>query len=519
MQIKKSVALCALALAGLAGQAHAAALTTAQKAVIDDANTNNRILFISGASAVQKGFTGIISALIPNTKTYFTDKNGKDTAGKANTHSYEAVAGVLDSAAGGDWAGKNVIIIYRVAGGSVWGVNPVARAQAIESLNVTSTTCNDAGYAAADGSAANDKAFQCAKNARVPDAGVSDVAPGLFKEPLNTEGEIPAGQLSEAELAEFSNDLSKPIYALAFGVPVTSNVNTALNRSAVAAIMSGSVGTWNAVDPALPADDIVVCRRVPGSGTQAVENLYFGNFPCGDANRPADRTASQANPDEGESGAFDPTATWTWVDANGKTHSGTGKYTIDPSNQTGGLVVIENSSSGNVAECMDAAVTGGKYVTKTRDGASAEYLVEFVNPGSKAIGVLSMDSLSKSKSTGNWQFRSLDGNGTYTWDNTAAAPVSTGSGKHPTLANLIDGTWDMQGWISFNTPNRTISDANKASVLAKFLEKAQDPAILAGISDLKNVAAAIPGGAYSGTGVLRVQYVNNNQCAPLNRNY
>ena len=143
MQIKKSVALCALALAGLAGQAHAAALTTAQKAVIDDANANNRILFISGASAVQKGFTGIISALIPGAKTFYTDKNGKDTAGKANTHSYEAVAGVLDSSAGGAWAGKNVILVYRVAGGSVWGVNPVARAQAIDSLNVSSTTCDD----------------------------------------------------------------------------------------------------------------------------------------------------------------------------------------------------------------------------------------------------------------------------------------------------------------------------------------------------------------------------------------
>ena len=513
MQIKKSVALCALALAGLAGQAHAAALTPTQIATIDDANANNRILFISGASAVQKGFTGIISALIPGAKTFYTDKNGKDTAGKANTHSYEAVAGVLDSAAGGAWAGKNVILVYRVAGGSVWGVNPVARAQAIESLNVSSTTCNDAGYAAADGSAANDKAFQCAKNTRVPDAGVSDVAPGLFKEPLNTEGETPAAQLTAAELAEFANgDYNKPIYALAFGVPVTNNVNTALNRSTVAAIMAGNVGTWDAVDSALPAADIVVCRRVPGSGTQAVENMYFGNFPCGESNTPADRTASEGT-------VFDAAATWTWVDANGKTHSGTGKYTIDPSAPTGGLVVIENSSSGNVAECMDAAVTGGKYVTKTRDGASAEYLVEFVNPGSKAIGVLSMDSLSKSKSTGAWQFRSLDGSGTYTWDNTAAAPVSTGSGKHPTLANLIDGTWDMQGWISFNTPNRTIGDANKAPVLAKFLEKAQDPAILAGISDLKNVAAAIPGGTYSGAQVLRAAYLNNNQCAPLNRNY
>lgn len=513
MQFKKSVVLCTLALAGLAGQAQAAALSPAQIAVIDDANTNNRILFISGASAVQKGFTGVISTLIPGAKTYYTDKNGKDTAGKANTHSYEAVAGMLDSSVGGDWAGKNVIIVYRVAGGSVWGVNPVARKQLIESLNVSSTTCSDAGYAAADGSAPSDKAFSCSKNTRIPDAGVSDVAPALFKEPLNTEGEIPAGQLTDTELAEFSDiNYNKPIYALAFGVPVTNNVNTALNKSAVSAIMAYNIGTWDKVDPALPADDIVVCRRVPGSGTQAVENMYFGNFPCGTSNTPADRTASEGT-------VFDAAATWSWTDANGKLHTGTGKYTIDPTAPTGGLVVIENSSSGNVAECMDAAVTGGKYVTKTRDGGSAEYLVEFVNPGSKAIGVLSMDSLSKSKSTGNWQFRSLDGNGTYTWDNTAAAPVATGTGKHPTLANLIDGTWDMQGWISFNTPNRTIADTAKAPVVAKFLANAQDPAILASISDLKNVSAAIPGGAYSGAQVLRVSYALGNQCAPLNRDF
>lgn len=514
MQLKKSVALCALALAGLAGQAQATALTPAQVAVVDDANTNSRILFISGASAVQKGFTSVIGTLIPGAKTYFTDKNGKDAAGKANTHSYEAVAGKLaNDSTYGPWANQNVIIIYRVAGGSVWGVNPVARNEAIESLNVSSTTCNDAGYAAADGSAANDKAYQCAKNTRKPDAGVSDVAPALFKEPLNTEGEVPAAQLSAAELAEFSDPAyNKPIYALAFGVPVTNNVSTSLNKSVVSAIMAGNVGTWNAVDAALPADDIVVCRRVPGSGTQAVENMYFGNFPCGESNTPADRTASEGT-------VFDPAATWTWTDANGKVHSGTGKYTIDPTAPTGGLVVIENSSSGNVDECLNAAVAGGTYVTKTRDGSSAEYLVEFVNPGSKAIGVLSMDSLAKSKTTGNWQFRSLDGNGSYTWDNTGVAPVATGTGKHPTLANLIDGTWDMQGWISFNTPNRTIADANKAPLVAKFLEKAQDPAVLAAVTDLKNVAAAIPGGAYSGAQVLRVAYPQGNQCAPLNRNY
>lgn len=107
--------------------------------------------------------------------------------------------------------------------------------------------------------------------------------------------------------------------------------------------------------------------------------------------------------------------------------------------------------------------------------------------------------------------------GSSTWDNTAIAPVTTGTGKFPTLANLIDGTWDLQGWISFQIPDRT-TGAKKALAEA-FLLQAQNPAILSTIADLKNVAAAIPGGAYSGAQVMRAQYLGNNQCAPLNRNF
>lgn len=508
MQVRKLAALVAIACASLSGSAFAASLSPEQQAVLNDANSNSRILFISGASAVQKGFTGIISSLIPGAKTYFADKNGKDANGKAVSHGYEAVAGQLDNTIGGDWAGKNAIIIYRVSGGSVYGINPVARNAAIESLNVSALTCNDGGYAAANGSAANDKAFVCAKTDRIPDAGVSDVAPAMFKTPFNTEGEVPQDALSASELAEFGNsDYNQAIYSLAFGVPVTSNIDPMLNRAKVAAIMSSAVGTWDMVNADLPADDIVICRRAPGSGTQAVFNSYFGNFPCGTNSIPADRAVSSA---------FDPNAAWTWTDpADGKTYSGVGKYTIDSSNPQGWTVVIENAASGDVRTCLNKAVTGGSYVTKNRDGGKALHLVEFVNPDNKAIGILSMDSLKDSKTTGNWQFRSLDGKGTYTWDNTSTAPVATGDGKFPTLANLMNGNWDVQGWISFNTPIRTQQDANKAPVIARFLSTAKNPQTVTSNSDLKNVAAAIPGGEYTEGQVLSVGYDNGNQCAPL----
>lgn len=467
----------AVAVAALFAGAANAAMTPAEQAVLNDANTNGRVIFISGASAVQKGFTGIIDATFTGTPIRFANTTG-------SSKDFEAAAGTL-AAGTGPWAGQNAIIIYRVKGGSVHGVNPVARAESIESLNVSSATCGTSG------SGTPSSPYVCTTNNRVPDAGVSDVAPFLFQSPINTEGETPAAALSPAELATLT---PTPIYGLAFGVPVTNSVPSSVKftRSTVAAIMTGNVGTWDQVDSSL-SGDIVICRRVPGSGTQAVMNLWAGNYPCSDSlyNVPADRDAS---------GAWDPVGRAFNVSAN-----------------TGGLVVVENSTSGDVVSCLDKAVTGGSYNTKDRDGNPVT--VTFNGSGHKAVGVLSLDSLAKSKTTGNWQFRSLDGAGTYTWDNTAVDPVASGSGKFPTFAAYENGDWDMQGWVSFNVPTRTKNDANKNGVLTKFVANAQNPAVLQSIPDLKNVAAAIPGGSYSGDKVLDAAYLNGNQCAPYNRNY
>jgi len=474
MKLNKISALCALTCAVLSGQAMAA-MSTAEQTIVNDANTNGRVVYISGASAVKSGFSAIVASMFTGTTIRFAE--GPST-------NYIAVAGKLASNAGTWAAGSNAIVIYRVKGGSAFGVDPVARNTAIESLAVTSA-CG------ATGTGTSASPYICATDTRSPDAGVSDVAPALFHGTYNTEGETAAPALNGAELALLT---STPIYGLAFGLPVTKNVGLInLNKATISAIMTGNVGTWDAVD-STQSGDILVCRRVPGSGTQAVSNMYYGNYPCdtGSANNvPADRAAT---------GAWDPVAR---------------KFTVTPG--TGGLVVIENSSSGEVRTCLDKAVTGGSYGTFDRDGNAVT--VDMGAGGHKAIGVLSMDSLSSSKTTGNWQFRSLDGAGTITQDVANAAPVlSAGAtGRFPTLASYMDGTWDMQGWISFNVPARTTG--NKAALLTTFANKAQDPAILAGISALKYVSAAIPGGSYSGAQVLRSTYVNGNQCAPLNRDY
>lgn len=478
MQVKKIAAVCALACTAMAGSAHAA-LSTAAIADLNAANAGNRIIFVSGASAVQKGFTSIVAKTFTGTPIYYSVKgNGKST--KVSDADFVAVSGTLASGTG-TWAGQKGIIIYRVKGGSVWGVNPVARNESIESMLINSTACGTTG------TGTSTDPYSCGTANRTPDAGVSDVAPGLFKYGVNTEGEVPAAELNETELVELT---ATPLYGLAFGVPVTSTVSSSLKltRSTVAAIMTNNVGTWDQIGA--ETGDIVICRRVPGSGTQAVMNLWAGNFPGEFSQAPADRDSS---------GAWDAAAHTFTVNAG-----------------TGALVVVENSTSGNVRDCLNKAVTGGSYTTADRDGNPVT--VTFNGAGHKAIGVLSMDSLADSTSAANWQFRSIDGAGRLVQDIANAAPtkMAGSTGKFPTFDEYENGDWDLQGWVSFNVPSRTTGP--KLEVLDFFKKTAQDPAILQGISSLKFVAAAIPGGDYSGPFVLDAAYANGDQRAPYNRN-
>lgn len=500
MKLKHLSLACAVACAAVSAQAVGLndPANAAAKAIVDDAVANGRVMYISGASAVQGGLGQIAGSLFTGTNYFFIPSAA---SGRTNSD-YRAYAGKLATAAGTWGAGTNVIIVNRARGGSVWGVNPVARAEVIETLAVTSASCSGGfGTSAAP--------FTCdTLTTQKPDAGVSDVAPFLFDGQFNTEGEPAEPALSPSELATLT---ASPLYALAFGLPVTKNVPTTVsfNKAKAAAIMTGNVGTWDQIDASLPADDILVCRRVNGSGTQAVANMYYGNYPCDTGTRlnvPADREAGAA---------------WDFVN----------KFVVE--GDTGALNVVENSSSGNVRTCLDtAAVSAGKpfnaaanpatevgytaYNTADRAGNTVRVLFRDGRPH-KAVGVLSMDSLSSSTTTSNWSFRSLDGAGEITWNGAiATAPVVSGTGKHPTLANLIDGTWDMQGWISFNLPSSTTG--NKAALAANFINAARSPAVLNAQSGLRWVAAAINGTPDpTSTGqVQRVAYVGNDQCAPLN---
>lgn len=488
MQVKKIVSLCALACAAMAGSSAHAALSAAAIADLDSAVPAGRIVFISGASAVQKGFTSVIASTFTGTPVYYSVKGGGKST-KVTDADFVAVSGTL-AAGTGTWAGQKAVVIYRVKGGSVYGVNSVAREDMIESMLVNTTSCGTSGT----GTSADP--YSCGTTTMAPDAGVSDIAPKHFVYGVNTEGEIPAAALSESEIGLLT---STPLYGLAFGIPVTNTVpdTVKFNRATLSAIMSGNVGTWSSVANA-GSGDIIVCRRVPGSGTQAVYNMWANNTSCQGASvDPADRYISDA-----------------WDE-------GARTFTYDPASPKNGLVVIENSTSSNVRDCLNAAVNGGTY--KTSDRSGYEVTVNFVAGGNKAIGTLSMDSLKDSLSSGKWQFRALDGVGKLVQDAAGAAPTTVvpagySAGKVPSFEAYENGDWDLQGWVSFNVPARTTGA--KLQFLNKFVSNAQSTAVLQATSDLKFVAAGIPSNAgVSGPYALDAEYLGNDQCSPYQRNY
>jgi hypothetical protein len=253
-------------------------------------------------------------------------------------------------------------------------------------------------------------------------------------------------------------------------------------------------------------------------------NLYYGNYPCdtGSAyNKPLDRNNVK----------YTTAKPRGWNSATSGTNPRS--FIVDGTN-AGKTIVIENAASGDVRKCLDAASLGhdfadatkpATYTTSDRDGKTVTVSITGAH---KAIGVLSMDSLGNSVATadststgfGNsnalWQFRALDGAGTYVADANGVPVTPVGTGKYPTKDSYLSGLWDMQGWESFQTPSRTSGD--KLEVLTTLVSLAQDPAVLNGIGSLKYVTAALPGTADpTATGlVLKAGYLNNNQCAPYN---
>lgn len=423
--LTKAVALASFA---FAGQALALAPT-----VTPDLTIN-----ISGASAQQLTMGHILTEFCAGDLDTYLDKPATGSAGSA----YRSYFCTMNATAPAAIAGKKVLFNTRAKGGSVWGVVPLGKNWNVQYLNIgynggahcTSSvagtyqcTIANASTAVSGGEcpkdsvdySAQDRETKCVKS----DAGVSDLEPSMF-----VDTNLPSGwnALTAAELGALTVNSE---YGVIFGIAVTNDVYAALQtlqglsasdvpsltKAQITGILKGNIKSWKELDSALTGISssatgglMSVCRRANGSGTQAAQNAYFFNTPC----------ASSFGVTDG------------MVTAN---NSATYK-------------VIENSSAGNVSDCLN----------NSADGKLAGSTLKF-----GGIGFMAIEK--QPAVTDKWKYIKIDG-------------------VEPTVDNTISTAYDHVYEQTLQWPTSVSGD--KLAALQMLLQASGDPAILnaAGVS-------------------------------------
>lgn len=498
---------------------------------IDVPSASTTKIYLTGATAPDGFIAGAVTDMLDvGFKTYRNDD-------LSQAFQYRAWFGAAKAGIPGVTAGTAVLLIKRSKGGSVWGVDPVALGSRIQSLDFT--TCGASGAHVADGTTYT---YLCGTKGLDPDSpnftsatlntgdvsdvGVSDVAPFMFKGPYNLEfGTLVALPAITNASINGGGGLDaldiKAVNTLMMGIVATNSVPATTRFSTVdyANMLAGNVQTWSKVDPSLTTGNthVVVCRRVNGSGTQASYNWYFNHFPCQNAfagvMAPADMTADSA------SGIV-----------NGDGSVGF-PFEIDP---TVGLTVVNNSTSGDVRNCLIKANTFADHAFKGDDGFN--YLIKFSNSTTpfRAIGLLSVDSYNSTGSGSNgegtnWTFRMLDGAGTYAPGTDVASVGATGTA--PSKANLLSGAYPFAAELTMQYRKLAVKNPQGDSIAAlaagtkkaftdEFIKRAGDP-VKIGLNSKHKAFAALPElySAITNPAQVAKGYRKGNMCAPLKRLY
>lgn len=345
---RRHISLAVAASLGVAANAYAYNPTAAHDVTV----------YMSGASAVDNQIADLLDTQVCEAnKDYLNFTAGSpDSAGgywgiscQTNTQATKKIANLP--------ANVRILFLKRSAGGSAQGVNPLLESTAINHLNINGCS----------GSSPN---WTC--NTQTPilsDAGISDVNPEMFRD-VNT----PSG-FSPVDPAQVAANLNvRPVAAQVFGVAVTKLLRDALqdagvklgklpagcvgseteacmpslSKDQIASLMSGQVGFWESVlvdnngtptplplfvDPAYRPTNagngvfVEICRRVNGSGTQAVTNANLLDVPC----------------------------------------NGSAALPADASDFSNGPLVHVNSSSGNVDQCLSDLNDGTNTASNPKD--------------------------------------------------------------------------------------------------------------------------------------------------------
>jgi len=386
MKFRNITAMLGLAAAaGFSGQAMALLPTTTPEVVIN----------ISGASAQQKTLGALLSSFcVAGTLTTYKDDPTSGSDGK-KWRSYYCTLDGANPSVPASLAGLDVLFNNRSAGGSIWGVVPVAREWAVEYLNIFSGNCSGTStdqtctwdtdratglIAFAAGTSGLECPFSpysagsdlyvstssgdifahagttaestvCLRS----DGGVSDVEPAMFSATANFPG-FTGGPLSPAEIGTLT---VKSEYGVIFGFSVTDNVYKHLQvlqgLATYADIDTDPVITGDAARPSLPLTAIASLLSGQLKSFQELDQgigapaggpsdfMAVCRRVVGSGTQAAQNAFAMRNPCLGGSGLdmlSDPDGGGAGAFVNGK------------------QFVVNNSGSGDVIDCQNDAIDG-----------------------------------------------------------------------------------------------------------------------------------------------------------------
>ena len=371
----KLIAIAALMAAGSAQALNTAAIDAAR------ANGTLKEIRLTGSSAYRLAIAGHIQTICqPGTIDVFFSAANLIANGDGAGSGARAYSCTLNQALG-NWApGTPVLVHKRDTGGSIVGVANVANNDASTlMMKVNSASCTfSAAY-----SNITTRTYTCAQTeTAAPDAGFSDLEPNLLNQAPNLIDNVLGNPNSGSKLpVDLSTLTVQPFWQAIFGVAVnvkayralqaaqglaqddTDANRPSLSKNWIRTALTGNVDTttdglqgWGlVVGTGGNGKTVNICRRDPGSGTQATAQVYFLNSPCDPVN--ALSAARQA-------GSVKPA----------------------PNANAGGVNVIENASTGDVLNCLGAA----------NDDAATAY----------AIGIFSKENV---EIGAKWRYVRVDG--------------------------------------------------------------------------------------------------------------
>ncbi len=263
----------------------AAALVGGSAMALTPGTAHDVNLTVAGSSAFKSTFKSELASICSDTVDQYTASG----TGAPDMVAYSCTL-ASTAAVPAALQGKKSLVYYRSEGGSVYGVGPIAKGVQITRLKVdASCTGTSPSYSCATSgwSLAADSGSGQLEKATVQ-LGISDEEPAMFVganwPALATESIFGAAP-TPAQLGNITSKQSAVGQTFAVYVNKAVTGGTAgqhlnLSKQTLTSIFSGAYTNWSQVPGATSTDDIVVCKRESGSGTQIGADMYFNGTNC-----------------------------------------------------------------------------------------------------------------------------------------------------------------------------------------------------------------------------------------------